>query len=331
MVSCNKSGLDISSGNVVGEMNVTAAAGRFTVSVETVGRWIVYEADNAGWVDIDVKGGVGKGAFTVSYESNMSSVVDLRSARKARIVVTSEDFAKSDTLNVIQQGFDNSVKPSAISPSKEIVLEWEQVEAKTLTFVYCSADGVEGGAEALSNWAQDFDIVACGNSFIKPAVAPASDKKYAQYLFEDMNFVSADLKDQWAEGGREAALESFKGMVEDTYNAPNSPAKWIIGGQMYHYSMMQSSYPATPFWYPVDMDAQDFDADRYAWNNNLYDCLWMSERNYVETWTEPTEEKSYMADYVYVSRDVLAAVYSVEKLDKVQGMEHNPIKITLKY
>ena len=35
MVSCNKSGLDISSGNVVGEMNVTAAAGRFTVSVET--------------------------------------------------------------------------------------------------------------------------------------------------------------------------------------------------------------------------------------------------------------------------------------------------------
>ena len=331
MVSCNKSGLDISSGKVVGEMNVTAAAGRFTVSVETVGRWIVYEADNAGWVDFDVKGGVGKGAFTVSYESNMSSVVDLRSARKARIVVTSEDFAKSDTLNVIQQGFDNSVKPSVVAPSNEIVLEWEQVEAKTLTFVYCSAEGVDGGVESLSTWAQDFDIVACGNSFIKPAVAPASDKKYAQYLFEDMNFVSADLKDQWDEGGREAALEAFKGMVEDTYNAYNSPAKWIIGGQMYHYSMMQSSYPATPSWYPVDMDAQEFDADRYAWNNNLYDCLWMSERNYVETWTEPTEEKSYMADYVYVSRDVLATVYSVEKLDKVQGMEHNPIKITLKY
>ena len=122
MVSCNKSGLDISSGNVVGEMNVTAAAGRFTVSVETVGRWIVYEADNAGWVDFDVKGGVGKGAFTVSYESNMSSVVDLKSARKARIVVTSEDFSKSDTLNVIQQGFDNSIRPSAVVTSKEIVL-----------------------------------------------------------------------------------------------------------------------------------------------------------------------------------------------------------------
>ena len=330
MVSCNKSGLDISSGNVVGEMNVTASAGRFTVSVETVGRWIVYEADNAGWVDIDVKGGVGKGAFTVSYESNMSSVVDLKSARKARIVVTSEDFSKSDTLNVIQQGFDNSIRPSAVVTSKEIVLEWEQVEAKVLTFVYCSADGVEGGAETLSTWAQDFDIVACGNSFIKPAVSAASDKKYATYVFEDMNFVAADLKDACT-AGREACLESFITMVEETYNAYNSPSKWIIGGQMFHYSMMQTSYPSTPSWYPVDIEDPEFDADRYAWNNNLYDCLWMSERNFVQTWTDQTDGKSYMADYVYVSRDVLATVYSVERLDKVQGMEHNPIKITLKY
>jgi hypothetical protein len=330
LVSCNKSGLDISSGNVVGEMNVTAASGRITVSVETVGRWIVYEADNADWVEFDVKGGVGKGAFTVSYDSNMSSVVDLRSARKARIVVTSEDFAKSDTLNIIQQGFDNSIRPSAVVPCKEIVLEWEQVDAKELTFVYCSADGVEGGAKELGPWAMNFDIVACGNSFIKPAVSAVSDNKYAVYVFEDMNFVSADLKDAWA-AGREAGLEAFTGMVEDTYNAYNSPSKWIIGGQMYHYSMMQSSYPATPSWYPTDVEDPDFDADRYAWNNNLYDCLWMSERNFVQTWTDQADGKSYMADYVYVSRDVLASIYSVERLDKVLGMEHNPIKITLKY
>ena len=333
LVSCNKSGLDISSGNVVGEMNVTAASGRITVSVETVGRWIVYEAENADWVEFDVKGGVGKGAFTVSYDSNMSSVVDLRSARKARIVVTSEDYAKSDTLNIIQQGFDNSIRPSAVVPDKQIILEWEQVEAKTLTFVYCSADGVEGGEDALSEWAEGFDIVACGDRFLKPAVSPSIDEKYARYLYEDMNFVSVDLKDEW-EAGREAALEAFTGMVEETYNAYNSPSKWIIGGQLYHYSMMQSSYPATPSWYPTDVEDPDFDADRYAWNNNLYDCLWMSERNFVQTWTEPADqadEKSYMADYVYVSRDVLATIYSVERLDKVLGMEHNPIKITLKY
>jgi hypothetical protein len=95
--------------------------------------------------------------------------------------------------------------------------------------------------------------------------------------------------------------------------------------------MMQSSYPATPSWYPTDVEDPDFDADRYAWNNNLYDCLWMSERNFVQTWTDQADGKSYMADYVYVSRDVLASIYSVERLDKVLGMEHNPIKITLKY
>ena len=104
-VSCDKAELEIASGAVVGEVEVTAAPGRLSVSVETVGRWIVYEADGAPWVSLDVKGGVGFGAFTVSYESNMSSVVDVRAARKARIVVTSEDHAKSDTLNIIQQGF----------------------------------------------------------------------------------------------------------------------------------------------------------------------------------------------------------------------------------
>ena len=54
MTSCNKSGLEIKSGNVVGEINVTAASGSLSVSVETVGRWLVYEADAADWVSLDV-------------------------------------------------------------------------------------------------------------------------------------------------------------------------------------------------------------------------------------------------------------------------------------
>ena len=40
---------------------------------------------------------------------------------------------------------------------------------------------------------------------------------------------------------------------------------------------------------------------------------------------------SYMADYVYVSRDVLASVKDIKLLDKVYGMTHNPILITIKY
>ena len=54
-ISCGKSGLDIESGNVLGEVEVSASAGTFTVSVETVGRWIVKEADNASWVSFDVE------------------------------------------------------------------------------------------------------------------------------------------------------------------------------------------------------------------------------------------------------------------------------------
>ena len=318
--SCGKSGLEIESGNVVGEIEVTAFAGQMTVSVETVGRWIVNEADNAPWISFDVQGGVGNGAFTVSYEANMSSVLDMKSSRKARIVVTSEDYAKADTLNIIQQGFYSDIRPSQVSPSAEIVLEYVENPSRELEIVYCSTDGVSE-LEALAQWADQFDVVACGNSFLKPE-SQIKDH-YSVCKADDVNFVSTVLP---IEGG----YEQFKNMIDDTYNDYNSPSKWVIGGQLYHYSMMQAGYPSTPSWFPSDIEDAEFDADRYAWNNNLYDCLWMSQRDFVTTWTSE-ENKSYMADYVYVSRDVLATICDVCILDKVHGMTHNPIKITLKY
>ena len=323
-ISCGKSGLDIESGNVVGEIEVSASAGRISVSVETVGRWIVYEADNVSWLSFDVQGGVGKGAFTASYEANLSSVVDAKSSRKARIVVTSEDYAKSDTLNIIQMGFYSDIRPSEVKPSGDIVLEYVTPETRTLTIVYCSADGVTDQA-ALAQWAEQFDVVACGNSFMRPDVG--SEDKFAVCTVGDVNFVSADLGQVFNEGKE---YEAFVDIIEKTYNAQNSPSKWVIGGQLYHFSMMQTAYPATPSsWYPSDIDASEFDSDRYAWNNNLYDCLWMSERDFVTTWT--SKAGSYMADYVYVSRDVLATISQVQKLEPVHGMTHNPVKITLKY
>lgn len=320
VISCGKSGLEIESGNVLGEVEVTASSGSLTVSVETVGRWIVYEADNSPWISLDVRGGVGKGAFTVSYEANMSSVVDVKSSRKARIVVTSEDYAKSDTLNIIQQGFYSDIRPSEVTASPEIVLEYVENPAKVLEVVYCSAEGVSD-MDALSQWAAQFDVVACGNGFVKPESQNLG--AYSVCTVDDVSLVSADFSD-----GK--GYEAFKAIVDDTYNAYDSPSKWVIGGQLYHYSMMQAAYPSTPEWYPSDMDASEFDADRYAWNNNLYDCLWMSRRDFVTTWTSD-EGKSYMADYVYVSRDVLVTICDVCILDKVHGMTHNPIKITLKY
>ena len=324
-LSCEKSGLEIKSGNVLGEIEVAATAGRLTVSVETVGRWIVYEADDAPWVSFDVQGGVGNGAFTVSYQDNMSSVIDAKSSRKARIVVTSEDYAKSDTLNIIQMGFYSDIKASDVNPSREIVLEYIAPDTKMLTAVYCSDEGVTD-QEALAQWAQQFDVVACGNGFVRPADV-ASGEKYTVCTVGDVNFVSADLKEAFDDGEE---YEAFLDIIENTYNAQNSPSKWVIGGQLYHYSMMQTAYPGTPSWYPEDLDALDFASDRYAWNNNLYDCLWIAEHDFVPTWTSD-EDKSYMADYVYVSRDVLATICEVRKLDKVHGMTHNPIQITIKY
>ena len=317
--SCSKPELD----TVVGEVEVTAFAGRMTVSVETVGRWIVKEADNASWISFDVQGGVGKGAFTVSYEANMSSVIDVKSSRKARIVVMSEDYAKSYTLNLIQQGFYSDITPSVVTPSTEVVLEYVENTARELSIVYCSADGVSD-VSVLNDWADQFDIVACGNSFIKPSVQ--SDGSYAQCTLDDICFVSTELSLYHEEG---AGYEAFKNNVDETYNAYNSPSKWVIGGQLYHYSMMQVGYAKTPAWFPTDIENEEFDADRYAWNNNLYDCLWMATRDYISTWDN--DSNSYMADYVYVSRDVLATICHVEKLEKVHGMTHNPIKVTLKY
>ena len=196
-ISCGKSGLDIESGNVLGEVEVSASAGTFTVSVETVGRWIVKEADNASWISFDVEGGVGNGAFTVSYQANLSSVVDAKSSRKARIVVTSEDYAKSDTLNIIQMGFYSDIRPSQLKPSPEIVLEYVTPETKTMTVVYCSAEGVTD-QDALARWAEQFDVVACGNGFIKPAAQ--SGNLYTVCTVDGVNFVSTDLGQSYADG-----------------------------------------------------------------------------------------------------------------------------------
>ena len=218
--SCTKSGLDIESGNVVGEIEVTAFSGQLTVSVETVGRWIVNEADNASWISFDVQGGVGKGAFTVSYEANMSSVVNMKSSRKARVVVTSEDYAKSDTLNIIQQGFYSDIVPSVVTPSAEIILEYVETLSRTLSVVYCSADGVSD-MDAMNRWADQFDVVACGNGFIKPSYQ--SEGTYSVCTVDNINFVSTDLYDCFRNG---TGYEVFKSIVDATYNAYNSPSKW---------------------------------------------------------------------------------------------------------
>lgn len=327
--SCGKSELGITSGNVVDEIFVSADAGSLSVSVETTGRWLVYEADNADWIKFDVKGGLGKGAFTMSWQSNMSNIVDMKESRKAKVVITSEDHAKSDTLNLVQQGFNSIHQPTQTQEYKDIVLEFEEVQSKTVKVVYCSAEGVED-MKALSEWAGQYDVVACGSSFLKPALTSDSDVVVYD-AYDGICLVSADFSEIYDADSTRIEFERFRELIDVTYNAENSCAKWIIGGQFYHLSMMQTAYDETPQWYPEDVGHEMFASDLYAWNNNLYDCLWMKERRFVSTWTSADDSRSYMADYVYVSRDVLATICSVRMLEPVLGMRHNPIEITLMY
>ena len=68
-----------SPGSCIGKIELGAAAGSMSVSVETSGDWRVETADE--WLTIDTKGRTGNGAFTVYYESNESDVMTLKSGR----------------------------------------------------------------------------------------------------------------------------------------------------------------------------------------------------------------------------------------------------------
>ena len=106
---------------------------------------------------------------------------------------------------------------------------------------------------------------------------------------------------------------------------------WIVCGQLYHYSVMQVGYADTPSWYPSDASGDEFEGDRFAWQNNLYDLLWMKTQGWVETYTDADGHR-WQADYVYVSSTLLDKVSSVETLSApVSGMLHKPVSVLLKY
>lgn len=333
LISCDKSQLpELASGVVLDEMFLSAAPGKVSVSVETAGDWVVNLPEEAGWISLDVKGGSGNGAFTLSYQSNMSDASVLTSSRKAEVVISTKDNLRSDTLNVIQYGLKNTHEPCLCTGADHLQLEFEKREQKEVTVVYCSSEGLNDTSD-LKSWANKFDIVAAGDRFLVPDVG-----SNVYHGPDGISFVTADMSylmkdnDETAFASDSTIYMAFKELIDTTYNALNSDPEWIIGGQLYHYSMMQAGYQSSPQWYPVDPMLPVFDTDRYAWANKLYDIVWLSSRDYIDTWTDPDTDRSYMADYVYVSRDVLARVYSVEVLDiPVAGMTHKPVKLTLKY
>lgn len=299
-------------GNPVAICKVGASGGEVSVLVETKGQWRLRTSDE--WISTDVPGGKGMAAFTLHYASNQSDILNLRPSRIGRIAICLEDSGKADTLIVAQRGFLSPEASVAITDDPALKLEFVNPAGVEVKLLVASSEGASYSAVAdwVSGYGADIRVL---NGIVSNGI------KGLNVL--GCNYEGLD-PDQRFSSFREAVLSCI-GMALVQGN------DWIVCGQMYHYSAMQVGYPETPSWYPDDASGSEFRADRYAWQNNFYDLLWMKDQGWVETYTD-SDGHSWQADYVYVSSTMLDKVSSVEILPApVSGMLHKPVAVVLKY
>lgn len=299
-------------GNAVAVYQAGAAPGEVSVLVETEGQWRLRPAD--AWITTDVPGGKGRGAFTFRYASNESDILNLRPGRTGRIAICLEESGKADTLLVAQRGFLTPEPSFPVTADPVLKLEFENPAGVAVKVLVASSEGV--AATDVEAWAQGYgaDITV-----LDGAVSGAVDGLNVL----GCNFAGQSQNQEFA-SFQEAVLSSVGRALECGND-------WMVCGQMYHYSAMQVGYSNTPQWYPADASGDAFRADRYAWQNNLYDLLWMKTKGWVETYTDD-QGHAWQADYVYVSSSILDKVSSVETLSApVPGMLHKPIAVSLKY
>jgi hypothetical protein len=297
-----------SPGVCVGEIILGSTEGSMSVSVEADGPWRL-ECDQ-NWLRTDVTSRNGDAAFTVYYNSNVSDISDLREARTAKIAILLENSLKADTLVLVQRGLYRVEPVHKVVADPDLVLEYILPQEQLVTVLCCSG---EGTADVDAFIAQQNADITVKDGEVTGEV-------------EGLNVVGCNF----AGMSEDEEFEAFRAMVNSTFNAgPDAGDNWIFAGQMYHLSSMMIGYADTPKWYPQSTTDTRFRSDIFAWQNNLYDCVWMYNQKYVKTYTNSNEE-SYTADYVYVSPAVFSKVEAVELLD-VEGMSHKPIKVTLKY
>ena len=302
-----------SQGVRVGEILLGATQGRVTVSVETEGLWRV-ESDQP-WLTIDVNGRYGDGAFTVYYESNESDVHVLKQERVAKVAIRLEKSMKTDTLVFLQRGLYPAKAPGMVKEDPNVRLEYRLGQQKEVVLVCCCSDG-EGDVQAWLE-TQKADIVVLDGE-----VTP---KDFKDFKVVGCNFDEIAMKDT-----SETQFQAFRKRIQETYNSgPYAEEDYIFAGQMYHLSAMQTDYLQTPEKYPQSTSDPRLMSDIYAWQNNLYDCVWMFTRDYVQTWTD-ADGNSFCADYIYASASLFNKVESVELID-VEGLTHKAIRLTLKY
>ena len=296
------------SGDYIAEIQLGATPGTVSVSIETNGTWRI-ESDQT-WLKTDVTGRKGNGAFTVYYESNQSDVHEIRDTRVAKVAIRLEETMKTDTLVFVQRGLMPADKICEVTDDPAVKVEYRLENLQEIVLVCCSSDG-NGDVQSWIE-SQNADIVVLDGQ--------------VNGQVSGLNVVGCDF----AGKSVDEEFEAFRSMIQNTYNSgPDAGDDWIYAGQMYHLSAMQTDYATTPQWYPQSTEDPRLKSDIYAWQNNLYDCVWMYSQDYVATYTDP-ELGAYSADYVYVSPSVFSRIESVELLD-IEGLSHKPIKVTFKY
>lgn len=299
-------------GSAVAVCRVGASGGEVSVLVETQGQWRLRSADP--WISTDVPGGSGRGAFTLRYDANQSDILNLRPGRIGRIAICLEGTGKADTLLVAQRGFLTPETSIPVTEDPSLKLEFESPLTVEVKLIVASSEGAS--SEAVADWAQGYAATIC---VVDGVVSGGID---------GLNVLGCNFEGQ----SQDQELASFhEAILSSVGSALVSGNDWIVCGQMYHYSAMQVGCPDTPSWYPSNASGDEFRADRYAWQNNLYDLLWMKTQGWVETYSD-ADGHGWQADYVYVGASVLDKVSSVELLSApVSGMLHKPIAVLLKY
>ncbi len=360
MASCSTKIEQPDPGKSLGEIYLTAPAGSRTVAVDLDGLWRVCSLEE--WISLDVNGREGHGAFTFSYTSNESDFAHVNPTRLGHIIVQSLATMKADTLYVRQQGTPDGKEYASRDESKYI--EFVDADLTRTVVTYVDFDGAED-MTSVTTWidGSGSDVIAavCSQSLAEylaaaypqkavrsgglvviasagaPEIVPTmSSSSGLTAKVGDVTYVVADFEKvvNAMDGGTvdQIRYRQIRRLLEDGYNAPLSKGKWLIGGTFWYLSAMETGYPLTPDWYPTDPSASEFDADLYAWKNNLMDCVWMVKRDYTPTYTDDLDMKSWRPSYVYASADAWNAVVSLEVLDApVAGMKHKPITMTLKY
>ena len=297
-------------GSAVGVCRVGASGGEVSVLVETQGQWRLRTEDS--WISTDVTGGDGRGAFTFHFQSNESDILNLKPGRIGRIAICLESTGKADTLLVVQSGFLTPYSEIPVTADPALKLEFDDPSGEEVKLLVAASAGAS--SSAVAEWAMGYGADICildGN-----VIGSANGLNVLGCNYEGMG------QDQRYNAFKDAVLYS----MSQTLTFGND---WIVCGQMYHYSAMQVGYPDTPSWYPSDASGEEFREDRYAWQNNMYDLLWMKTQGWVETYKDE-DGRSWQADYVYVSASVLDKASSVEIVPvPVSGMMHNPVMVVL--